>query len=134
MWESVLTDKRLESRDKLNIFRCCISPAQEGVGLFSHARDNIYISSWRCEDFLVLAHFFSFLCHYPFTIAGKKQSGCASQIHTQSKAHAYVHTRRAFQMCDFSFISLITPAPGNLLPLLSNEFCHSLSDSQPALR
>lgn len=54
--------------------------------------------------------------------------------YTRRKTHAYVHTRQASQMCDFSFISLITPASGNLLPLLSNEFCHSLSDSQPALR
>lgn len=69
---------------------------------------------------------FSPLCHFPFI--------WASLWYTRRKTHAYVHTRQASQMCDFSFISLITPAPGNLLPLLSNEFCHSLSDSQPALR
>lgn len=53
MWVSALTDKRLWRRDKSNLFRCCISPAQKGLGVFHHARDNIYISPE--EDFLVLA-------------------------------------------------------------------------------
>lgn len=61
MWVSVLADKRSYRREKSNIFRCCMSPAQKGVGLFSHARDNIYISPQLCKDFLVPARFFSFV-------------------------------------------------------------------------
>lgn len=73
MWVSVLADKRLYRREKSSIFRCCMSPAQKGVGLFSHAKDNIYISPQLCKDFLVPARF-SPLCHFPFI--------WASQIHT----------------------------------------------------
>lgn len=62
------------------------SGVQKGVGLFSHARDNIYISRQLWKDFPVLACF-SPLCHFPFTIARKK----IRNIWAQTKTHHYVH-------------------------------------------
>lgn len=91
MWESVLTDKRLESRSKLNIFRCCISPAREGVGLFSHARDNIYISSWRCGDFLVLAHFFLFVSLSIYHSEEKTEWVCLTDTHRVKRTPMCTH-------------------------------------------
>lgn len=88
------------------------SSAQKGVGLFSHARNNIQISpqlckrsksalgrflSGPCSFFLFFFFLKALLCHYPFTIARKRteceDQGKTSHTHTQMEnTHRHAHT------------------------------------------